>query len=98
MFNKAKLDELRRLAEAATPGPWVVDKKNPGIVRMPAVDSSAGMFVGRSAAYVAAMHPQQTLALLNEIEQLTESGTKTARAKNGEENSEPAEGFEPPTL
>ena len=25
-------------------------------------------------------------------------GTKTARAKDGKENSEPAEGFEPPTL
>ena len=33
-----------------------------------------------------------------EDEQSGFGGTKTARAKEGEEKSEPAEGFEPPTL
>ena len=101
--------ELRRLAQAATPGPFsVLDMREPGggfeawLVKPCEVEKEAQRIISMStkadAEYCAAMHPQQTLALLNEIEQLTESGTKTARAKNGEENSEPAEGFEPPTL
>ena len=74
-------DELRRLAEAATPGPFsVLDMREPGggfeawLVKPCDEEKDAQRIISMStkadADYCAAIHPQQTLALLDEIERL----------------------------
>lgn len=82
--------ELRKLAEAATPGPWTERGRDVGHDEMLAAGRNPGWSVGlgcevkgppeaelrgqfdlhADAAYIAAMHPQQTIALLDENEAL----------------------------
>ena len=70
-------DELRRLAEAATPGEWFASgKKEIGYISK-ADDQSCGMLISladanthEDAAYIAAANPSRILALLDEVERL----------------------------
>ena len=68
------MDNLRKLAEAATPGPWHCHKGAVGAsdhdysgqqVEIHIADSGT-----RDAAYIAAANPQAILDLLDEIETL----------------------------
>ena len=72
--------ELRRLAEAATPGPWTVymgdrvcsyDVYDIAICEdaslMDDDDELTSIQCDSNAAYIAAMHPQTTLALLDRL-------------------------------
>lgn len=65
-------DELRKLAEAATPGPWNVDAhknimKHGKMVAFPCI--SAGFDQSANAALIAAANPAKIIELLNTIEQ-----------------------------
>lgn len=64
--------ELRRLAEAATPGPWYVEKRPHTYWEM---RTKYGSLIFRDAnecdaAYIAAVNPKTVLGLLDEIERL----------------------------
>lgn len=73
------LAEMRRLAEAATPGPWRADEKpdEDGDQYVEAIDPADGQWwvvaeVGywmnsANAAYIAAVHPQAVLAVLDAL-------------------------------
>ena len=69
-------DELRRLAEAATPGPWKVERDDPS----PDVHDATGSVIattmhsdlsrmedGHNAAFIAAANPAAVLALLDRL-------------------------------
>jgi hypothetical protein len=64
-------EELRRLAEAATPGPWV--DCGDGAVRQPSegVGWHAEAYLPADAAYIAAANPAVILALLDRVDSLT---------------------------
>ena len=70
--------ELRRLAEAATPGPWMVSGGWVVSSRANIADCSWAWdrvadqphMVADDLRYIAVMHPQTTLALLDEINEL----------------------------
>lgn len=64
------LADLRRLAEAATPGPW---EQSEGGMYVDVVDddSQVAEVIRRAdAAFIAAANPAAVLALLDEIERL----------------------------
>lgn len=66
-------DELRKLAEAATPGPWMVDYQSSYPTGEMVVTENSGEIAfaqKRTAAYIAAVSPEVVLALLDRIEKL----------------------------
>ncbi|MFW0750132.1 ead/Ea22-like family protein [Pseudomonas aeruginosa] len=69
--------ELRRLAKAATPGPWGRDgfyihttRKEGGTTYVETWNTLAGIARKENAEFVAAANPKTILALLDEIDQL----------------------------
>lgn len=68
------VEELERLAKAATPGPWMSTQSNVGeavqVTARPIVGAqyvAEGIFLKRDAAYIAAANPQAILELLRHI-------------------------------
>lgn len=75
--TESRTAELRRLAGAATPGPW--DWASPpsewSVWRVPTTDDDpggkvAGRLSGDDARYIAALDPRTVLALLGVIDEL----------------------------
>ena len=65
-------NELRKLALAATPGPWQAQQRNKQeaiyIVGPAGVPPACHAFYADNAAYIAAANPATVLALLDELE------------------------------
>lgn len=66
--------ELRKLALAATPGPWQAQQRNKQeaiyIVGPDCTPPACHAFYADNAAYIAAANPDAVLALLDEVERL----------------------------
>lgn len=88
-----RLAELRRIAEAATPGPWTLDALGMGVVG--SVETPDGIVVAQvqrmsgdtdgtqregNARYIATFDPQTVLSLLDEIERLMERQRRVRHA------------------
>ena len=67
-------NELRALAQAATPGPWQAQQRNKQeaiyIVGPAGVPPACHAFYDDNATYIAAANPATVLALLDEVERL----------------------------
>ncbi len=73
-------NKLRELAQAATPGPWKVTKKNPYVTYQNGPDSSTQLWqpydeyyhpgAWIDAEYIASADPDTMLELINEIDAL----------------------------
>lgn len=72
------LAEMRRVAEAATPGPWRKGDGSPAtsIVVYPAAPSNLDIFTGsdQDAAHIATFDPPTVLALLDVVEACDDDG------------------------
>ena len=77
-MTRSELDQLRALAQAATPGPWRVEAQghaSQGVARVNNLevappDSVELAHCATDAAYIAAVSPDVVLALLDEVERL----------------------------
>ena len=93
-------DELRKLAEKATPGPWSVDRDSPGDYYgwVPKVLDADGHPVAGAPAnrdYIAAVSPDVVIALLDEIVMLsTRLATATDLLKKVHASSSFIHGFD----
>src|SRR5690606_12268785 len=75
-----RLQELRRIAEAATPGPWAVNPFKATVDEMPSMLPICGLLwpteerteeqTFANANYIAEFNPTTALAILGEIERL----------------------------
>ena len=78
-MTPAELDQLRALAQAATPGPWRVEARGHASQEVARVnnlevappDSAELAHCATDAAYIAAVSPDVVLALLSDVERLT---------------------------
>ena len=77
-MTRSELDQLRALAQAATPGPWRVEARGHASQEVARVnnlevappDSVELAHCATDAAYIAAVSPDVVLALLSEVELL----------------------------
>ena len=77
-MTPAELDQLRALAQSATPGPWRVEARGHASQEVARVnnlevappDSVELAHCATDAAYIAAVSPDVVLALLSEVERL----------------------------
>lgn len=70
-MDKDKLNELKELAEKATPGPWIYDEEDGTIEPLETVGLRsiiAEPTYSNDAAFIAAANPQTVLELIAEIE------------------------------
>lgn len=71
MITTERLEELKRLAEAATPGPWTF-KQTPKYGKVIELQQHMPMALSpKDAKFIAALNPATALELLDEIERLT---------------------------
>lgn len=94
-MTPAELAQLKAMANAATPGPWGWEDgemKSPSLTNCrcenddhrfgPIIETDSGVYgpCVTDRAYIAAMHPQTTLALIAEVGRLREAGRDVVSA------------------
>jgi hypothetical protein len=90
------LKELRRLAEGATPGPWILSEASRWIMeaserRQGICDYDDDPKARANAAYIAAANPSTILSLLDRLEATETSGYKRGIEDAAEESKRHAE-------
>lgn len=87
-----RLEELRRIAEAATPGPWAVNPFKATVDEMPSMLPICGLLwptdqrteeqTLANATHIATFDPTTVIAILDEIERLRREREVLAAALN----------------
>src|SRR5690606_3798435 len=89
-MTSERLEELRRIAEAATPGPWGMNPENGLVDEAATLTPVCGMVWVRTeeqtlanATHIASFDPSTVLVLLDEIERLRRERAVLAEAVMG---------------